>query len=189
MEAFFAGEIKESEMTEWAADQTMEIATTAIDLEFLPTESNGGRGVHNLEFVLQQMHEMLRTRTSQEASGIIANSRKDPLEAWRRPHERYDPTAVGSKINILRATISPGRCSLQELQAGIERWESKVARYEKLKGKLDDEIQRVGLEALVPEELEKHFIFNSNRFVDFRGFVLGGCEVCGGEIWFKNSWF
>ena len=120
MEAFFAGEIKESEMTEWAADQTMEIATTAIDLEFLPTESNGGRGVRNLKFVLQHMHEMLRTRTSQEANGIVANSRKKPLEGWRRPHERYDPTTGGRKRNILRATISQGRCSLQELQAGIE---------------------------------------------------------------------
>ena len=56
MESFFAGVIKESEMTlEWAADQTMEITTAAIDLEFFP-ESNGGRGVSNLEFVLQHMH-------------------------------------------------------------------------------------------------------------------------------------
>ena len=38
---------------------------------------------------------------------------------------------------------TPGRCSLQELQAGLERWESKVVLYEKLKGKLDDEIKRV----------------------------------------------
>ena len=29
-------------MLEWAADQTMEITTTAIDLEFLPTDSNDG---------------------------------------------------------------------------------------------------------------------------------------------------
>ena len=45
MEAIFAGVIKESEMMlEWAADQTMEITTTAIDLEFLPTDPNEGRG-------------------------------------------------------------------------------------------------------------------------------------------------
>ena len=53
-------------------------------------------------------------------------------------------------------SFSPGRCSLPELQAGIERWE-------KLKDKLDDEIKLAGLESLVPEELEKHLIFNSNR--------------------------
>ena len=40
-------------------------------------------------------------------------------------------------------------------------------RYEKLKGKLDDAIKRAGLESLVPEELEKHLIFNSNRLETF----------------------
>ena len=39
-----------------------------------------------------------------------------------------------------------------------------MSHYEKkLKDKLDDEIKLVGLEALVPEELEKHLILNSNR--------------------------
>ena len=40
-EAFFAGVIKESEMMlELAAEQATEITTTAIDLEFLPTDTN-----------------------------------------------------------------------------------------------------------------------------------------------------
>ena len=48
-EALFAGVAKESVMMlEWAAEQTTEITTTAIDLEFLPTDSNEDRGVHNL---------------------------------------------------------------------------------------------------------------------------------------------
>ena len=52
------------------------------------------------------------------------------------------------KRNLLRTIISPGRCSLLELQVGIERWESKLSRYEKkLKDKLDDEIKLAGLEA------------------------------------------
>ena len=60
-EAFFAGVIKESEMTlEWAAGQTTEISTEFIDREFLPTETNQERGEQNLEFVLQQMHMALR---------------------------------------------------------------------------------------------------------------------------------
>ena len=81
---------------------------------------------------------------------------------------RYDPTTGGRKRNLLRTIISAGRCSLLELQAEIERWESYVSRFEKkLKDKLDDEIKFAGLEALVPEELEKHVIFNSNRFRTF----------------------
>ena len=39
-----------------------------------------------------------------------------------------------------------------------------MSRYEKkLKSKIDDEIKLVGLEALVPEELEKQLILSSNR--------------------------
>ena len=60
-EAFFAGVIKESEvMLEWAAEQTIEITTTAIDLDFLPTGATVDRGVQNLEFALQQMHTSLK---------------------------------------------------------------------------------------------------------------------------------
>ena len=168
-EAFFAGVIKESEMMlEWVAEQATEITMTAIDLEFLPTDTNVDRGVQNLEFVLQQMHTALMALTSYEANDIVANSRKTPLEAWRRLQKRYDPTTGGWKRNLLRTIISPGRCSLLELQAAIERWESYVSRYEKkLKDKLDDEIKLAGLEALAPEELEKHLILISNGWRTF----------------------
>ena len=76
-------------MVEWAAEQPTEITTTAIDLEFLPTDTNEDRGVQ-LEFVLQQMHTALMAFTSNEANDIVANSRKNPLEAWRRLQKRYD---------------------------------------------------------------------------------------------------
>ena len=113
------------------------------------------------------MHTALMALTSREANDIVANSRKKPLEAWRRLQKRFDPTTGGRKRNTLRTIISPGRCSLQELQAGIERWVSCAGRYEKLKGKMDDEIKRAGLESLVPEELENHLIFNSTRLRTF----------------------
>ena len=65
-------------------------------------------------------------------------------------------------------SFSLGRCSLLELQAGIERWESDVSRNEKkMKDKLDDEIKLAGLVSLVPDELEKHLILNSNRLRTF----------------------
>ena len=115
-EAFFAGVIKESEMMlEWAAEQAIEITTTAIDLEFLPTDTNVDRGVQNLEFVLQQMHTALMALTSYEAHDFVANSRKNPLEAWRRLQKLYDPTTGGSERNFLRTIISPGRRSLLDI--------------------------------------------------------------------------
>ena len=185
-EAFFAGGIKEM-MLEWAAEQPTEITTTAIDLEFLPTDTNENRGAHNLEFILQEMHTPLVTLTSSEANDIVANSRKNPLEAWRRLQKRYDPTTGGRKRNLLRTIISPGRCSLVELQAGIERWESYVSRYEKMmKDKLDDEIKLAGLESWVPEELEKFLILNSNRLRTFED-APGSRDVRGVEVRFENS--
>ena len=105
--------------------------------------------MQNLEFVLQQRHTALMALTSYEANDIVANSRKNPLEAWRRLQMRYDPTTGGRKRNLLRTIISPGRCSLLELQAGIERWESYVSRYDKkMNDKLDGEIKLAGLESL-----------------------------------------
>ena len=116
MEAFFARVIKW-----WAADKTMEITTIAIDLEFLPTDSNEGRGVHHLEFILQHMHTTLVAITSQEANDTVANSRKNSLEACRRLQKRYGPTAGGRKRSILRAIICPdvvlSRNSERELNA------------------------------------------------------------------------
>ena len=120
--------------------------------------------VQNLEFVLQQVHTALMARTIYEANDIVANSRQSPLKAWQRGQKRYDPTTGGRKRHLFCTIIYRSGCSLLELQAGIERWESYVSRYEKkVKSKLDDEIKLAGLGALVPEELEKHWILNMNH--------------------------
>ena len=104
-----AGVIKESEMMlEWAAEHMTEISTEFIDRELLPTATNQERGVQNREYVLQQMHVAL---TSGEANDIVANSRKNPLEACKRQRKRYDPTTGGRKRNFLRTIVSLGvRC-------------------------------------------------------------------------------
>ena len=71
---------------------------------------------------------------------------------------------------------------------GVQRWESYVSRNEKkMKDRLDDEIKLSGLEALLPEEIEKHLILNSYRlrtfedarleFVTF-GKVKFGLRIC-----------
>ena len=92
--------------------------------------------MQNLEFVLQQMHTALMFLTSYEANDIVAKSRKNPLEALRRLRKRYDPMTGARKRNLLRTIISPGRCSILELRAGIERWESYVSRYDEVEGQV-----------------------------------------------------
>ena len=91
-EAFFAGVIKESQMMlEWAAEQTIEITTTAIDLEFLPSETNVDRGVQNLQFVLQQMHTVPTTggRKRNLLRTIISPGRCSHLE-FQAEIERWE---------------------------------------------------------------------------------------------------
>ena len=170
-EAFFAGVTKESEM-EWAAEQPTEITTTAIDLAFF-ADGQERRQKSAKPGVLRRMT-------------LSPNSRKNPLEAWRRLQKRYDPTRGGRKRNLPRTIISLGRCFLLELHAGIERWESFVSRYEKkVKDKLGDEIKLTGLESLLPEELEKHLILNSNRSRTFEN-APRSRDVRGGEVRFEN---
>ena len=53
--------------------------------------------MQSLEFVLQQMHTALTALMSCEANDIVANSRKNPLEAWRRLQKRYDLTRKETK--------------------------------------------------------------------------------------------
>ena len=123
----------------------------------------------NLSLCLQQMHTALMTLTSFEANDIVVNSRKNPFVGMTKTvrNEMVRRTR-GRKRNLLRTIIAPGRRSLLELQARIERWESNVSRYEKkVKDTVDDEIKLAGLEVLMPEELEKYLILNSNRLRTF----------------------
>ena len=76
----------------------------------------------------------------------------------------FDPATGGRKRNLLRVIINPGRSKLEELQGAIERWEAFVSRYERKTGaEIDEELKLAGLEALVPEELERHLMMNSTR--------------------------
>ena len=55
-----------------------------------------------------------------------------------------------------------------------------------MQDKLVDEMKLAGLESLVPEELEKHLILNSNRLRTFQD-APGSRDVRGGEVRFENS--
>ena len=137
-------------MLEWAAEQATEITTTAIDLEFLPTDTNEDRGVQNLEFVLQQTHTALMALTSYEANDIVANSRKNPLEAWRRLQKRYDPTtgrkeAKPSAHDPFSWTVLSSGTPSGDRTLGVPRVS--------LRDEAEDEIKLAGLEAL-PEAFD-----------------------------------
>ena len=161
-EAFFAGVIKESEMIlEWAAEQPTEITTTAIDLEFLPTDTWSlccSRCTQH-SWLSRVMRQMTLSPTRGRIRGRHGGDcRSDMI---RRQEE-------GNETFCARSFLLDGGCSLMELQSGIERRESHASSHEKkIKDMLDDEIKLAGLESLVPEELEEHLILNSNRLRTF----------------------
>ena len=180
MEAFFGGKIKESAMMlEWAADHSAEITTELINREFLPTTTNQERGVQNLEFILQQMYTIFWTsRVAKQTTWLTTRGRTH----WRRGsdyrNDMISPPEEGKGISFAESFLLDALS--QKLQAGLERWESYVGRYEKMKGKMNDEIKLAGLEALVPKS-------QLQSFENFRGCALEDRDVRGGEVWSENS--
>ena len=149
-------------LLECAAEQVTEITMTAIDLEFLPTDASKDRGVENLEFVLKQMHTALMALTSYEANDFVANSRKNPLEAWRRLQRRYDPTR-----NLLRTIISPGRCSSGTPSGDRTLGVLRVSLREEDEGQVGRRDQACWFGGTGAGGAEKHLILNSNRLRTF----------------------
>ena len=84
--------------------------------------------------------------------------------------------------------FSPGRCSLLELQAGIERWKSYVSRYEKkMKDKLDDEIKLAGFDGIGVRRNGETLGTLFESLANIRGCAPGRRDVRGGEIRLENS--
>ena len=62
-----------------------------------------------------------------------------------------------------------------------------MSRSEKhLKNKLHDEFKLAGLDALVPEKLEKHLILNSNRWRTLENARLEIVKYLEAAVWFED---
>ena len=164
-EARFAGVIMDSEMMfGWAAEQTVEITTTAIDLECrvkrMWTECKTWSLCCSRCTRRSWLSRVKNRTTLSPTRGRIR---------WRHCGDCSNDMIrrqEGNETFCARSLLLDS--ALLELQAVIERWESYVSRYDKkLKDNFDDEIKLAGLDALVPEELEKHLRLNSNRLRTF----------------------
>ena len=121
-EAFFAGVIKEFEMVlVWSAEHATEITTTAIDLEFLPTDECGTRS-SNLEFVLQQMHTAVMDLASYGSNDTVANSRKNPS----RSDDRWKETKPVENDHFSWKVLSSGTSSGDRNSTRIAREHSRM---------------------------------------------------------------
>ena len=127
--------------------------------------------------------------TTYKVNDSAANSRKKPLEAWRRLQKRYVPTTGGRKQKWLRTifwmVLSVGTPSRNRttgilcvaLQENLDRHTSTM-RFCSLAWK-----------ALMLEELDKYLTHNANRLRTFEGCAPGNRDVCGGEVLFERPRF
>ena len=79
----------------WAGEQPTEITTRAIDLEFLPTDTNEDREVQNLEFVLQQMHTALMALT-----GYMIRRQEEENETFCADHFSWTVLSSGNPSGV-----------------------------------------------------------------------------------------
>ena len=100
----------------------------------------------------------------------VGSGSGEGLEVWRRLHKRWDPLTTGRARGLLRESLCPGRANLRELQGAVERVEDLMKRYTQRRAARSDQrhtspedIRSAALEALLPEELERHCQLQRSR--------------------------
>ena len=154
---------------EWVEDQDSTITDKDVDDQFGDT---GHEPVDHIAEKNSQLHVALMALTEGESFDIVLGAAPNGLEALRRLVRRWDPLSGGRRRALLRQILVPERCKLQDLPAGLEKWEELVRRYEKRRAggstaALDDDIKTAALEALVPGELEQHLAMNRARITTY----------------------
>ena len=95
------------------------------------------------------------------------------FDGWRKLHGRWNPYTAGRARSLLREILSPPRAKLLELMCAIERMEDLVRRYcsrRDVKGNAHtfaEDIRMSSLEALLPDDLEKHVQLNRARLTSY----------------------
>jgi len=174
------------EALEWALEQDTEITVAMVDERF---GSDAIDPIPHVASVNQQFKTVLSHLTEMEAYSIVQNCSRNGLEAWRRLHRRYDPITGGRRRNLLRAIMAPQRVKIEDLGAALETWEDMVSRYNKKntrlkQAELPDDIKCSALEAMVPEELERHLQMNAARlskYEDMRHEIVMFFETMTGK--------
>ena len=123
-----------------------------------------------LRMLADQLYTVLMTLVEGESFDILVGAGSgEGLEAWRRLHKRWDPLTTGRARGLLREILSLGRAKLVELQ-GVERLEDLMRRYTQRRDArngqrhtLAEDIRMAALEALLPEELERHCQLQRSR--------------------------
>lgn len=175
MEAFITSVHPKMEaVLEWAEDFDTEITATEIKAAFGPVNPTH-QTIEDVEEISGQLYAILQTLCEKEAFQVVRSAGKSQgLEAWRKLNRRFDPSTGGRRGAMLRAILSPQKCTkLDHLWAAVETWEENVRQYEQrrrsdgTRQQLDSEIKVSILEQLCPVEIERHLQLNRSRYSDY----------------------
>ena len=117
------------------------------------------------------------------------------FESCRKLHGRWNPYTAGRARSLLREILSPTRAKLPELMCAFEKMEDLVRRYSSRRDaqgnahSLAEDIRMSSLEALLPDDLEKHVQLNRARLTSYgvlREEIKTYCE-CRGHANTRNT--
>ena len=151
------------------------VLSFAVESQDVVTATAVALGVPELEAVMStaidgQLFFVLSALTDGESFDVAMSAGSDHgFESWRKLHRRWDPYTAGRARSLLRENLSPSRVKLPELMGAIERIEDLVRRYcgrrdpQGNAHTLAEDIRMSSLEALLPDDLEKHVQLNRAR--------------------------
>ena len=137
----------------------------------------------------RQLFVVLSALTDGESFDVVMSAGGDHgFESWRKLHGRWNPYTAGRALSLLRKILSPTRAKFLELMCAIEMIEDLVRRYcsrRDAQGNahtLAEDIRMSSLEALLPDDLEKHVQLNRARLTSYgvlREEIKTYCECRG----------
>ena len=148
------------------SQEVVTAATVAIGVREL--------GVETSAEIDGQLFVVLSALTEGETFDIVMSAGGDHgFESWRKLHGRWNPYTAGRARSLLREILSPTQMKLPELMCAIEKMEDLVRRYcsrRDAQGNahtLAEDIRMSSLEALLPDDLEKHVQLNRARLTSY----------------------
>ena len=146
-------------------------------------------GVETSAEIDAQLFVVLSALTDGESFDVVMSAGGDHgFESWRKLRGRWDPYSAGRARSLLREILSPTRAKLFELMCAIEKMEDLVRRHSSRRDaqgnahNLAEDICISSLEALLPDDLEKHVQLNRARLTSYgvlREEIKTYCECRG----------
>ena len=116
------------------------------------------------------LFNILGTLVKGEPLQMLHTSNFSGLEAWRKLSKRYSPTTPMRGMQLMMATINPGKAKkLEEVATHIDKWEAKVLALSRdFNEKLSDKMRSAILISMLPSDLQHALIQQADKFTDFK---------------------